>query len=36
MEPVLRRVVHFIEMLAQRNLVILRRGLDEAEEEEDG
>lgn len=36
MEPVLRRVVQFVEMLAQRNLVILRRGADEAEEEEDG
>ncbi len=36
MEPVLRRVVQFIEMLAQRNLVVLRRGPDEAEEEEGG
>ncbi len=34
MEPVLKRVSEFILVLAQRNLVILRREADEAQEEQ--
>ena len=34
MEPVLKRVTQFIMLLAQRNLVVLRRETDEAQQEQ--